>query len=174
MKRVLLGHVVKAHGIKGALRVRPHSGDAQSTARSLLTAGELFLDEDRWRITRARPDKDELIIELDGVGDRNLAEALRGRGVFVDRDHLPAPSDDEVYLDDLVGCEVVDTHGRALGRVRGSFHNGAHEILMVDSARGERLLPYVPAMVVELDLAARRLVYDPPPGLLDLDEAEPG
>ena len=60
----------------------------------------------------------------------------------------------------------------ARGEGRGSIHTGAHEVLVVESARGERLLPYVPAYVVSLDLAAQQLIYDAPPGLLDLDEAE--
>jgi len=172
--RVLLGHVTRAHGIRGALRVRPDSGRPDDTARTLKAARELWLDEERHVLRTVQPERDELLVELDGVADRDHAEALRGRSVFVARAALPAPADDELYLADLVGCEVVLEGGASLGRVRGSYHAGAHETLIVDGTRGELLLPWVPSFVVAVDLDARRVVYAPPPGLVDPDDAEAG
>jgi 16S rRNA processing protein RimM len=174
LHRVLVGHVVRAHGIRGALRVRPTSGRADETARTLAGASELFLDEEPRHLRKVRPERADLLIELEGVNDRDRADALRGRAVLIERTQLPAPAENEVYLDDLVGCEVVDPRGLRLGVVRGSFHSGAHEVLILDCAGGERLLPYVAPMLISLDLPARRIVYDPPPGLLDPEDAELG
>ncbi len=172
--RVLLGYVVRAHGIRGALRVRPLSERAEETAQTLAAGPALFLDEQRYPIVRVRLERDELLVELEGVHDRTGAEALQGRQVFVDRAQLPAIAGDEVYLADLVGCEVVDRSGKPLGRVTGSLHTGAHETLILDAAGRELLLPFVSVYLVEVDVAARRIVYDPPPGLVDLDDAERG
>lgn len=121
---------------------------------------------------RVRPDKEELLVELEGLVDRNGAEALRGREVFIDRALLPAIDDDELYLNDLVGCRVQRPDGSAIGIVTGSYDSGGNEVLIVDGAGKELLLPYVPAFVVSVDLDERCIVYDPPIGLVDLNEAE--
>ena len=170
--RVLIGHIGKAHGLKGAVRLYPSSERSNATAASLSRIKTVYVDDVPHVLLRSRPEKAEVLIELEGIFDRNSAESLRGRAVTVDRDELPKPAKDELYLADLVGCNVVAPDGAQIGIVRGSIHTGAHEVLVVESARGERLLPYVPAYVVSLDLAAQQLIYDAPPGLLDLDEAE--
>jgi 16S rRNA processing protein RimM len=172
--RVHVGYVVRAHGLRGAVRVRPSSERAPATAATLTTAGQVFLDDRPFVLRKARVDKEELIVELEQVDDRDQAEALRGRVLTVAREALPQLAEDELYVADLVGCEVVDTSGRALGRVRGSMHNGAHETLILDGPRGEVLLPFVAPLVREVVLEDRRVVYDPPPGLVDLGEADEG
>jgi len=169
--RVSIGYVIRAHGLRGALRLRCESGDAKQTAGSLLTAKTLYLDEVAYAVTRARADKDEVLVELEGVADRDAADALRGKAVSVDRDTLPEPDEDELYLADLVGCAVVAPDGSTIGAVKGSYDSGAQDVLIVDTSRGEKLLPFVEPMLVEVDLDARRIVYDAPPGLID-DDAE--
>ena len=166
-RRVLLGYVVRAHGVRGALRVRPASGHAAETIRSLREVPVVYLDDQPRSLTRVRMDKDDLLVEIEGLTDRDIAEGLRGRPLSVERAHLPPPNEGELYLDDLVGCEVVAPNGASIGRVRGCFHSGAHETLIVDAGAGERLLPYVLSHVVAVDLDARRIVYDAPEGLLD-------
>jgi 16S rRNA processing protein RimM len=173
-QRVLLGYVVRAHGLRGALRVRPHSGRAAETARALARVRTLYLDAQAYDLRRVRDEREELLIELDEVADKDAADALRGRTVSVDRASLPAPDADEVYLADLVGCEVFDPAGKRIGVVEGSYHAGAHETLIVKDGAREHLLPWVSHMIVEVDLAARRVVFDPPPGMIDLDDAEAG
>ncbi len=165
--RVLLGHVARAHGIRGALRVRPASGRPADTARSLRALPALYLGDERFALRAVRPEREDLLVELEGVADRDRAEALRGRTVEVERAQLPPPAEDELYLADLVGCEVVEPGGARIGTVRGSFEAGAQETLIVDGAHGEVLLPWVPGLVVSVDLPGRRVVYAPPPGLLD-------
>lgn len=125
-----------------------------------------------FRILEAQPERGDFLLRLDGVSDCDQADALRGRALYADRSALPPPEPGELYVADLVGCQVFDLAGAPLGEVAGSFPGGGTEILVVKHAGGEFLLPLVDAMVKELDLAARRLVCDPPPGLIDLDEAE--
>ena len=165
--RVLLGYVVRAHGIKGALRVRPASGLAAETARSLAHVPQVFLDDEPIALTRVRPERDELLIELAGLSDRTAAEALRGRSLFVPRSALPPPDEDELYLADLVGCSVYDQQARLLGVVTGTYDSGAQDVLILDASGKELLLPFVEPMLVDVDLAARRISYDPPPGMVD-------
>jgi 16S rRNA processing protein RimM len=117
-----------------------------------------------------RPDKDDFLVELEGVSDRESANALKGQPVCVLRDELPAPDEDQLYVADLVGCRAEDLQGRALGEVAEVFFSGAHETLVIRGENGEFMLPFVDAMVVQVDLEFRRLVCDPPEGILELNE----
>jgi len=78
----------------------------------------------------------------------------------VPRAALPAPAPGEFYWADLVGLEVVNAAGEALGRVQGVFSTGANDVLRVGAGKGERLLPFVAAVVKKVDLAARRIEVD--------------
>ncbi len=156
--------MARAHGVRGVVRVRASADFSGVDA--------LWLDDTRFAVRHASRDKDEWLITLEGVGDRDAADALRGRTVRIPRDAV-ALADDELLVADLVGCTVVDVTGAILGEVTGTFHSGAHEVLELrrPDAR-ELLLPLVDAFVVSIDVEAKRIVFDPPEGLLDLERKE--
>ncbi|MGZ3405052.1 MAG: ribosome maturation factor RimM [Polyangia bacterium] len=159
-----VGFVARAHGVRGVVRVRA------STDLSALDA--LWLDDERFTVRHASRDKDDWLVTLDGVGDRDAAEALRGRKVRLPRASVPVAAD-ELLVADLVGCKVYDVAGTALGEVTGSFDSGAHEVLEVRAPdRKEFMLPFIDEFIREVDTDGKRIVCDPPPGLIDLDEAE--
>jgi len=109
---------------------------------------------------------DECRVRLDGVGDRGAAESARGRFLLASVDDLARAADDEYYVYELVGCAVEDRAGRALGAVRGVCGHAAADLLIVADAEGrEHLVPLARALLCEVDVAARRIVLDPPPGL---------
>ncbi len=157
--RVPIGFVLRAHGIKGSLRVR--GGD------SILSLPYVYVADHRMRILHAQRDKDEFLVELEGVSDRDAAEMLKGAELSAERDQLPPPADDEVYVSDLVGCRVFDTGGSDLGEVVSVESTGAQELLTIRGARTWQL-PFVEALLVSVDVAARKIVCDPPEGLFDL------
>jgi 16S rRNA processing protein RimM len=161
VEKVKIGFVVRAHGVRGAVRVRAE-GDALESVDEIAIGGRVY------SIARARRDKDEFLVELEGVSTREAAEALRGEPVAVRRDELPPLEEDEVYVSDLVGCEVFDVAGRWLGEVVASDFTGAQELLTVRGAR-EFQLPFVDGIVREVDVEKRRIVCDPPEGLMDLE-----
>jgi 16S rRNA processing protein RimM len=154
-----VGVILRAHGIRGELRVRVES-DSLSTLERVYIAGR------EHRVVRVRPDKEDLLIQLEGIADRNAAEALRGQTIHAPREDLPPPDPGEHYVADLIGCKVYDSAGRFLGEVTGSFFSGAHETLEVKGER-EFLLPFIAPIVTQVDVAARRIVCDPPPGLIE-------
>lgn len=170
--RVLIGYVSRSHGLKGAVRVHCDSGESDQTAASLNNAKRLHLDDREYVIVRARPEKEDVLVELEGVTSREASGALRGTKVRVEREFLPEPDPDELYLADLIGCTVVDPAGVTIGTITGSYDSGAQDVLMVDTPHGERLLPFVEPMLVDVDLDARRVTYDAPPGMIDDAEAE--
>lgn len=107
---------------------------------------------------------DTVVAQLAGVDSREAALALKGSEIAVPRAALPAASANEIYWADLVGLDVVNREGVALGRVVGVTEHGAHPLLRVAPPEGaagaERLIPYVPAHVDRVDLAARRIDVD--------------
>ncbi|MCY1237578.1 Ribosome maturation factor RimM [compost metagenome] len=117
------------------------------------------------KITQSREHSGTVVANAAGVADRNLAEALRGRRVWIRRADFPAPEEDEFYWVDLIGCGVSNEQGELLGEVSGLIDNGAHQILQVayalpDGKAGERLIPFVEAFVRTVDTAGKRIVVD--------------
>ncbi len=104
-----------------------------------------------------------VIAALDGVADRNEAEGLKGVRLYVAKDALPPPDEDEFYHADLLGLEVVQD-GEPVGTVRSIIPAGETEVLEIDRGPGEQrlLVPFTRAAVPEIDVAGGRLTIDPP------------
>lgn len=104
-----------------------------------------------------------VIAALDGVADRNAAEALKGLRLYVPKDALPEPDDDEFYHADLLGLEVVQD-GETIGTVRSIIPAGAGDVLEIDRGPGQEtlLVPFTKVAVPEIDIGAGRLTVDPP------------
>ncbi len=114
-----------------------------------------------WRqvaLTSGRLHSDSLVAQLEGVADRNAAEALKGTLVGVPRSALPAAKENEYYWADLIGLDVVAAREESLGKVEGLLETGANGVLCVRSDDGkEHLLPFVAAVILDVDLVARRI-----------------
>jgi len=154
-----IGYVARAHGIRGEIRVVPHAGE--STVLS--EASEVTIGGERFGVGRARRVQGGYLLTLEGVTDRDRAETLRGNVVEVARALIPL-AEGEILLADLIGCQVVLSDGAAYGEVVGIAAAG-QDLLVIHQGELERLLPYVPEFVKSVDLDARRLVVEPPPGL---------
>ena len=162
---VVMGRVGGAYGVHGMVRVVPLSEDPLSLLDQPQWWLQLRRDGD-WQaraVHDARAHGNALIVFIEGVGSREEAERLRGAMVGVPRDALPALRDGEIYWADLEGLGVMNREGVSLGRVVGVVDNGAHPILRVqDGAAAERLIPWVPAHVDRIDVAAGRIDVDWP------------
>lgn len=163
---VVMGVVVAPFGVQGSVKVRPYSQAPDALLRHatwwLRTA-----EAPAWREVRqlaGRMHRDALIAELAGVATREAALALKGCEVGVPREALPAAPPGEMYQADLVGMTVVNREGATLGEVSGFVEHGAHPLLRVARPEGrpgpERLIPYVPSIVLQVDGAERRIEVD--------------
>jgi len=119
------------------------------------------------RVVSAKEQGDMVVAQVEGVDDRSAAEALRGARVFVPRASFPTAGDDEFYWVDLIGLDVVNRDGDALGRVIGLLDTGPHSVLRIAppgqgvvSEAAERLVPFVSAFVDDVNLAERRITVD--------------
>ncbi len=104
---------------------------------------------------------------LEGITDVNLAEPMRGKNVFADENGLPPPAENEFYFRDVIGCEVIATDGRRIGVVEDIIATGANDVFVVRDGDKEVLVPAIEDVVKEIDVAAKRVVIEAIPGLLD-------
>jgi 16S rRNA processing protein RimM len=159
---VVLGKIAGPHGLQGAVRVYPFADDPLAWSRLpqwwLGREGEAA---ELWRPTRLiKCDlrNEMLLAQLECVADRSAAEAAAGLLVGVPHQALPPTAADEYYWADLIGLEVVNTHGQSLGRILGLIETPANAVLRVGDGQGaERLLPFVAAVVLEVELAQARV-----------------
>jgi 16S rRNA processing protein RimM len=160
---VRIGKVVRAVGLKGHLGVAGTEGAvAELEAVTFQLPGAEAV---RRRIEEARPQGRVWAVKVEGVSDRTAAERLVGAEVLAPREELPEAGEGRLLWADLEGLEVVTAAGAAVGRVTGMYDTGAVDVLVVTGPGGEKLVPLAP--YVEVDLQARRIVVDPPEGLLD-------
>ena len=163
---VCVATIAGAHGVAGELKLVAHTEPAAALAHY----DRLRLDtEQEARAAHClRPWKAGWIARLEGIDSREQAAALAGRKLFVPREALGALADaEEFYHADLIGLEVVDTGGRVLGRVSAVHNHGAGDLIEVSGAglKTPALLPFTRAVVPTIDLAAGRIVADPPEGV---------
>lgn len=164
---VLLGRFGAPHGVRGEIRLQSFTADPSAIARydglTDKSAARIF------RLRSVRPQgKDMLVAKVEGVEDRAAAEALNGVDLFLPRDKLPAPEEEEFYIADLIGLRAESPDGADIGTIVAVRNFGAGDILEVaPGAGGETLLlPFTKAVVPTIDVAGGRVVVEPP------DEAE--
>jgi 16S rRNA processing protein RimM len=169
---VEVGAVVDAYGLKGWVKVAAHA-DAGQGGSALLSAKRWWLMKGRERSSvpalQAKIHSDSIVAHLGGVADRDAALALRGTSVYVCRSDFPALEADEFYWVDLLGLDVVNLAGVALGKVADMIDNGAHSVLRIEypatgkdgkPTTGERLIPFVGVYVKTVDQAAKQIIVD--------------
>lgn len=195
-----VGKVVDAWGIKGGIKVAPFSSDPQalfstkrwfvqpaatsggvvrppstrhSTKTSLANAPAPLAMPRMLKVKTAKEQGDVVVATVDEVDDRNTAESLKGARVFVSRASFPTPDEDEYYWIDLIGLDVVNLQGHALGRVVGLLETGPHCVLRCEYAQAgsaqsgsdgdavaERLIPFVAAYIHRVSLSERLIEAD--------------
>ena len=169
---LVVGRVVRAHGISGELVVDVRTDDPETrfAPGTRLRARPKNGPESTYVVESAREHSGRLLVRLTGIADRNAADALRGNLFIVDSEELPPIDDpDEFYDHQLEGLRVVTNDGRLIGNVNEVLHTAAGELLSVTSETGaEILVPFVSAIVTEVSLANETIEIDPPEGLLEL------
>ncbi len=161
-RRVLLGRIAGAHGIRGEVLIRTFT----VTPEAIVDYGLLATaaGDRSYKIVSARPTQKGVVARLDGIADRNAAEALNGVELYVDRDRLPPAADGEFYHADLIGMVAVSPGGTTVGEVVGVHNFGAGDLLEIRPAGGGRteLFPFTDDVVPEVNIQARRVTVVPP------------
>lgn len=169
---VAVGRVVKVHGIRGELAVESHTDvpEQRFVVGAVLTARVSGGEPRRVTIVAARPHGSRFLLRFSELADRDAAETLRGALLLADTDDLTAIEDpDEFYDFQLEGLRAELLDGTSVGTVSDVVHAPAGELLAIERDQGTTLVPFVRQIVVEVNVDARRVVLDPPEGLLDVE-----
>lgn len=173
---LVVGHVARPHGIHGAVLVHPLTDHPEGTFAPgvVLRLGdgqgrEPDPDLPPVRVLAARAFRGGLLVEFGGVGSRSEADAtLRGRYLMQALDALEPLAEDEVFYHQLLGSRVETVRGRVLGEVVEVYELAPSDLLEVRGEGRSYMIPFRREVVIEVDVEGRRLVVDPPEGLLDL------
>ena len=161
---ILLGRITGAHGIRGAVKLKSFTTDPKAIA----TYGALQTTDGREvEIARMKPVPDGFIADLKNIKDRNQAESLKGQDLSLPRERLPATSDNEVYLVDLIGQDALHS-GVKLGTIIGIENFGAGDLLDIETGAKESLL--VPSLFMQMKDGV--VTLDLPEGFLDLSNKQ--
>jgi 16S rRNA processing protein RimM len=162
---LVVGRIGRAHGVRGEVTIDVRTDDP--TARfveggSFATPkGELVIEQVRWHSGR-------LLLRFEGMRDRDDAEALRGTMLVVDSADIPPTGDpDEFHDHELIGLAVVTVSGEEVGVVHEIRHSAQDLLVVKRQGAEDAMVPFVTALVPEVDVDKGRVVIDPPPGLLD-------
>jgi len=165
---VRVGRVTGAHGLRGALRVRPDDPGSDT----LENVSRVYLEREgatrEYALREAqRINRTTLRIVLEQVDGIEAAEQLRGAALMVAAADLPPVESGEFYYYQVIGCEVVTTLGRRLGVIEEVFTAGASDVLVVRGDSGEILVPVIEDVVKDMDLEGRKVTVEAVPGLID-------
>lgn len=160
--QVIVGTIGRPQGLRGEVTVRPRTDQVESR---FAAGAELIADGRTLRVVAHSLVQGKLVVAFEGVADRAAAEALRGVELWVDsaEDEL---ADGEFHDASLIGLPVVTPDGEAVGTIAAVEHPPAQDLLVVRTAQGNRLVPFVTELVPSVDLVNGQVVVVPIPGLL--------
>ena len=162
---VPVGKVVKTHGVRGALKVRPYG----ETLGEMGAGEKLFFTEDgaqlHLTLVSLRAQKKGWIAEFEEIETFDRAQALTGKEIFIDKDRLPSLSEGEYYHFQLIGLSVETKEGELLGTLSAIFETPGNDVYVVESGEKELLIPAIEDVIREVDLQRKKLIVDLPEGL---------
>lgn len=167
-----VGAIAGAYGVRGELRVKSYC----AVPEDIETYTPLWTEDrsQQFALAILRPIKNGFAARIPQVATKEDADALKGTMLYADRTQLPSLPDDEFYYADLIGLEVFDTGGVLLGHVKTVNNHGADDLLelQLKGTSETVFLPFTKTAVPTVDLASRRIVADPPLGILPGSDAD--
>jgi 16S rRNA processing protein RimM len=163
---VLIGEIGGVHGIKGVNKFRSYA-----ESLSVFSPGSMILVRDRrgreasYEINWVKPHTGTPLVSFKGITNRGQAKTLVGAELFIAQSELPELDEDTYYWHDLIGIEVYTNTEEFLGRIESIIETGSNDVYVVKMAEKEVLIPALEAVVLEIDLAHKRMLVDLPEGL---------
>ncbi|MDT8323186.1 MAG: ribosome maturation factor RimM [Bacteroidota bacterium] len=168
----LIGTIVAAHGIRGAVRVQSHSDIPGRFSRlGQVLVGSAPENVDMLSVVSVSEDGSKVLLHFSSSNDRDTAEDLVGRHLYITDEQMEAPPEGRYFVHDLIGCHVETTEGASRGIVRDVMLLPANDVYVVEYRGFEVLIPAVPDFIQSVDTAGKRIVVTPVDGLFeDFDE----
>ena len=167
MKKLFVGQIVNVVGLKGEVKVHSDSENLQKGTKVLL-------EEKEYLIENARYQKGMVILKLEGISDRNAAESLRGKKLYISEDELKELPDDTFYIKDLAGLTALNAlDGKEFGKVKDVMTGASQDIFVIELLNGkEAMVPGVKEFLKEINPAEGYVKIKPIKGLIDADFLE--
>lgn len=172
MEKIKIGKIVNAVALRGEVKVYSYAGSKERYEE----LAEILVEEKKglkaYEIEGVRYQKNIVILKLKGVNDRNAAEALKERDIYMNEEDLPELPEDTFYVRDLMGCEVrIGKTGAVIGTIREVLQGAAQDIYVITLKNGkEAMIPAVAEFIKDVDMEARTVTVELIPGFID-DEA---
>lgn len=164
MKKILMGKIVNAVGLKGEVKVYNYS----DSLRAYEDTESLYIDDVLHKVEGVRAHKGTVILKLEGINDRNDAESVKGCDIFITEDDLPRLPEGQFYIRDLIGMTVKEESGDYLGKLENVIQNTAQDVLEIAREDGRKILiPKVAQFVLNIDGAKREITVRLIEGMAD-------
>lgn len=164
LKRFKLGQIVNAVGLKGESKVYPYT-DYKERFEEL---DSLYIENTVYKIEKVRYMGEMAIIKFAGVSDRNAAEALKGKYLYIDRENARELGEDEYFVPDLIGLEVIDEEGQRIGELSDVIQNSAQDVYEVKMPEGKTfMIPAVGEFILKVDMDKREMIVRLIEGMID-------
>ena len=168
----MIGEVIKPHGIRGEIKVYLYSEQPENFKhyKKIILQETGGSAKEAYIVVKSRVQGKVAILQLEGIGTREEAEALQGSKILLNTADFPTLDSDEYYWHQLKGLMVLTEEGQELGRVTRLFNTTAHDIMVVDGAGHDFMIPVNGDIIKEIDEQGERIVISPPPGLLEINK----
>jgi 16S rRNA processing protein RimM len=172
MEMKLVGKVKEAHGLRGEIYVFIFSGDI-SWLKKLQTfelrAKGSGAPGKTYSVEKVKPFKKGFILKTPEIGDRNQSEAIEGQDFLIPADLLVSNPGETIFLKEILNFMVKNPAQENIGPIKGFSSNGAQDLLVVETSKGEAEIPFVEAFIKKIDFKHKTVVMDLPEGILDLE-----
>ena len=153
-----IGQIVRAHGVRGAVKVIPMTDDPHR----FLALKEAFLEEKGTtrsiRVTEAKLLNDGAALAIEGISDRNAAEGLKSAFICVDREHAVKLPEGRYFIADLIGCDCADTEGNRYGKITEVMETPVNDVYVIED--GKLTVPVLKKLLSKVDIDGRLIVFD--------------
>ena len=151
MNYIKIGVITKPQGIKGEVKVEPYTDDVYRFLQLKYAFFKNGASYEKVRVMGARSDGKSAYLLFERIYDRNAAEELRGKEIFVDRENAVKLPEGRYFIVDLLGSKVLDQNGGLLGTLKEVLQPGANDVFVVKTSGEDLLIPVVDAFVTDID-----------------------
>ena len=163
MDKIKIGQITGAVGIKGEVKVYDYGEDPERYR----DFSRVIIDDNAYEILQAGTRKNLVVLRLDGISDRNEAEKMRGKDVYISEDELPELPEGTYYIKDLISFDVADENGEKVGVLKDILTSSAQRLYVVETENGDRYVPGVDEYILDIDTDNRVITIKVIEGLLD-------
>ncbi len=164
MEKIKIGQITGAVGLKGEVKVYDYGEDVSRYKNF----EAVYIDDTEYRLKSARAHKNMAVLLLEEISDRNMAEKLRGKYLYIDETQLPKLAEGEYYIRDLIGFDVVSDEGTHIGTLEDILKNTAQPLYKVRTGTGTVYIPGVAEYILDTDISNRQITVKLIEGILDL------